>query len=588
MAFTAASLLGCNKSVKCIVGVDGNFELTSSTVKLFQIVDVEHPAISIIYDASRGLKNYHGTGCATLVFMVGSWLQSYESLVDKGIPLPIVHQLFDDALACCLEEIVKHELLLEGVVDIYFNANENKTDSECDVMLHCSNLLGSTATKTDIDTSQSCLNSSSQSQTKYCSGKKECLPERKAFLNKYSRHLMQGNTEESQNDSMNELIKRLTIGLSRGNNVIAKLLEKTLGIVRSQNRCLHFGGLKLDVNNIFTEILDNKPSEESFVFEGLCISIKSSDVSVLVHGMEGKFIKICLLDFDPLSHCSKHVQMPTAKKYSESRMSHVNHDYHNYDNGVWKLLSSFGVSCILYKGDKAGFCEECSAHGVIAINISSYKHLQALSVATGAAIISSLGDMDEDCIGHHSVKLSVLRSPKKERLNDKTRGGNTTLVSIEFSQYGQSFITVMLCATTLNMAALLEESFWSACYKLRNILNHGQCLIGGGEIERKCIEKLRLPSEKRHEGNRPSSQILPRWMQIEADLYRDIVYDEFARGIERYVLQLSTNAMGNHRSGIVLDDPVSKTEAWKRAVKLVQSITKVDMVITTGVDEGSL
>ena len=77
-------------------------------------------------------------------------------------------------------------------------------------------------------------------------------------------------------------------------------------------------------------------------------------------------------------------------------------------------------------------------------------------------------------------------------------------------------------------------------------------------------------------------------MLAEAEMYRYIVYDEVAKGLERYCYQLDENCTSlDSGSYVVLDDLLSKTEAWKRAMKLVKSLSRVDMVITTGIDEKS-
>ena len=73
---------------------------------------------------------------------------------------------------------------------------------------------------------------------------------------------------------------------------------------------------------------------------------------------------------------------------------------------------------------------------------------------------------------------------------------------------------------------------------------------------------------------------MPRWMEQELQIYRRTVFTEVAKGLERYCLVLSQSIDQSATKRLVIDDVLSKCEAWRRAMRLVEMIARVDIVVT--------
>ena len=73
---------------------------------------------------------------------------------------------------------------------------------------------------------------------------------------------------------------------------------------------------------------------------------------------------------------------------------------------------------------------------------------------------------------------------------------------------------------------------------------------------------------------------MPRWMEKELQIYKGTVFTEVAKGLQRYCLALSQSIAQPVTNGQVIDDVLSKCEAWRRAMRLVEMISRVDIVVT--------
>ena len=76
-------------------------------------------------------------------------------------------------------------------------------------------------------------------------------------------------------------------------------------------------------------------------------------------------------------------------------------------------------------------------------------------------------------------------------------------------------------------------------------------------------------------------------MQQDTHLYRPVVLAEVANGLERYCRQVEENSQvrnveANAERHLVIDDIQSKCEAWKRAIQLIHTISKLDRIVTSG------
>ncbi|KAL9966260.1 hypothetical protein ACROYT_G024308 [Oculina patagonica] len=101
-AASVKTLLGPELSLKGCTS-DGEAVICSSTAKLLQFIDIQHPAGFIINDACQGQYKKYRTNCKTLVCLAGFWSSTVQDLQDQGVPVPIIVRLLDDALEVCEE-----------------------------------------------------------------------------------------------------------------------------------------------------------------------------------------------------------------------------------------------------------------------------------------------------------------------------------------------------------------------------------------------------------------------------------------------------------------------------------------------------
>ena len=77
-----------------------------------------------------------------------------------------------------------------------------------------------------------------------------------------------------------------------------------------------------------------------------------------------------------------------------------------------------------------------------------------------------------------------------------------------------------------------------------------------------------------------SGRAAPHWMQKDANLYRRTIFAEVAKGLQRYCSKLLQGAGPFDNNHQVIDALSSKCEAWRRAMRLVNMISRVDVVLT--------
>ncbi|XP_067021334.1 uncharacterized protein [Acropora muricata] len=105
VASSVKTLLGPQHSLKCVLSEE-DAVMCSSTSKLLQFIDIQHPAGFIINDVCQGQFKKFRTNCKTLVCMTGFWSKAAQDLQYQGIPVPVIVQLFEEALSMC-EEILQ-------------------------------------------------------------------------------------------------------------------------------------------------------------------------------------------------------------------------------------------------------------------------------------------------------------------------------------------------------------------------------------------------------------------------------------------------------------------------------------------------
>ncbi|XP_072164739.1 uncharacterized protein [Diadema setosum] len=107
------SFLGPAKSIKCVLDGDRNEgNLISTTNELLQTLDIEHPVGQLVRETCLSQYKVHGSGCSTLVTLVGLWAGQVQILLDKGVPIDEIIKYGDVFIAECLKIADKNAIPL--------------------------------------------------------------------------------------------------------------------------------------------------------------------------------------------------------------------------------------------------------------------------------------------------------------------------------------------------------------------------------------------------------------------------------------------------------------------------------------------
>ena len=296
------------------------------------------------------------------------------------------------------------------------------------------------------------------------------------FISRYSRHFADADTAQKQEHTsrtLSKCIDNLSCGVARGNKVIENVLISLLELIKeSKSDAKYLSDLKVPMDNVFVEFVDGRPEIESKVFKGLCVAGDWTDLGESFHSFENKPIKVCLLDFDKSKYC----------KWTVTKESSLAND-------VQKLVR-FQVSCVIYRGERKHFKEECASKGITLLKVSSIKHLNLISIATGNPVVSSLCDLELKDVNLPIRLLSVgciYESTSRGKGPHKLR----PVISVQFSNEAEDgCYTILLSGVTPTITMLLEERLLSCLNRLNNILNDEKYILGAGWIESNCMQKL--------------------------------------------------------------------------------------------------
>lgn len=326
-------------------------------------------------------------------------------------------------------------------------------------------------------------------QTRQIHIKTKQLPMR-IVRTKYSRHMIKeviAQKDEDRSAAFDDAIRKICFGVSRGNSTVANLLIRVLELNRNRETVLEsLSDVAVSSDAIFTECLNGRSQCESAVYEGLCIIADSADFEYQFRTIEDKSFRVCLLDFDKLNHCKdscdKDFQRSTKNVYYENA---------TVDDARVRKLLHMRISCVVYKGDCGHFIENCFSCGILALKVSSYKQLEAISIATCNPVVSTVDDLEIDDVGYPvtlSVAERIIINTSKRQDRDRCL---KYVVSMQFPDLIKRFATVLCWGPSSSMAGLLEERFWSAVNRIANILKSKKFTPGCGWIERRCMQKLR-------------------------------------------------------------------------------------------------
>ena len=411
-------------------------------------------------------------------------LTSYLHFQD--IPLPIINHLLDEAIKICIQEgnkcskSVDSLMKTESIDLLFLNSGVVETNSE-----HFGKLIKENVSNMSTDKA---VHRIAGYQTHKSHMKIKQQPMR-ITRTKYSRHMMEdaiAQKEEDRSAAFDDAIRRICFGVSRRNDTVANLLIRILELNRNREIVLQsLCDLAVSNDNIFVECLNGKAECESAAYEGLCVITDSADFEYIFRTVKDKSVRICLVDFDKLNHCKN-----LCKKDIQRNKANLCYESVSVDDARVRKLLHIRISCVVYKGDCKHFTEKCFSCGILALKVSSYKQLEAISIATCNPVVSSVDDLEIDDVGY-PVTLSVVEHiiVNTAQRQDK-KGCLKYVVSMQFPRLIKRYATVLLWGPSSSVANLLEERFRSAVNRLSNILKSKKFTPGCGWIERRCLQKL--------------------------------------------------------------------------------------------------
>ena len=302
---------------------------------------------------------------------------------------------------------------------------------------------------------------------------------RTVFSSKYSRHLTEDAVTQREEDrllTISASIARICHGAARDNVNVEQILLKVTEIIRNRNIGFReISDLDLCIDDIFIEICDGKPETQSSVFEGICVADVVDDLRNTLNPIGKKPVKVGLIDFDQMLYCKKR-----GKSLDDT----------NRLDSFKKKLHQLEISCIIYRGEDKEFLDTCHAVGLLALKVSTLRHLKALSLATMNPIVPSIYHLEASDLGLPIV-LSLKELTDESLRQRRAKKREKSVISLQFPGCSQRFITILVCEPIPVVTSLLEERLTSSLWRLRNILKEKKFIHGGGDVERKCISQLK-------------------------------------------------------------------------------------------------
>ncbi|XP_060005288.1 Bardet-Biedl syndrome 12 protein-like [Lagenorhynchus albirostris] len=678
-AETGRTFLGPVKSPKFIIGEECHESvLISSTVRLLESLDLTSAVGQLLREAVQAQNNTYRTGTSTLLFLVGAWSSAAEECLHLGVPISLIVSVMSEGLNSCIEEVVSLQVPVHNVFDRMVNTKTFSGPETFSVgvcpFLHIPSGTGLIQKERDLkdvasqslaiyslsgrpvkspqlfrsqDKVEADENTSQTPQTL----KNSLLADtrcRKSVLT-HSRHFSRtGNNQWiSKPDGVLEQLSAATpktyrcddlveleAGLSHGGHSSMKLVDEAVRL-QYQNAGMQQGSCTVpflfDISRIFTCCLPGFPETFSCVCPGY-ITVVSISSAALIKELQNQPIRVVLVEGD-LTENYRHLgfnKSASIKTVSESLKFQQDGSEELWTDHVLQVLIKFNVNLVLAQGNVSErLIEKCTDSKRLVIGSMNGNVMQAFAEASGAAQVTYITQVNENCVGS-GVCVTTWRSIPFDAADEINR------MAIMLKTEGINLVTVVLTSPVTAQVQTKEDTFWTCAYRLYHALKEQKVFLGGGAVEFLCLSHLQILAEQSvNKGNQGCSGWLHNtssWLASSVPQYRPTVLKLLANGWRRYLstllcntasyssefeagtfiqhhLQNATdsgspssyvlNEYSKLNSGIlnsdisdkleqiprVYDVVTPKTEAWRRALDLVLLVLQTDSEIITGLEQ---
>ncbi|XP_032240351.2 uncharacterized protein LOC5514778 isoform X2 [Nematostella vectensis] len=630
IASSMGTLLGPSLSTKCVID-EGDEIICNSAAYLMQYLDIQHPAGFIINNACQGMHKRYGTGCKTLVCMIGSLCRTTAELVEQGVSVSSISRLNDEALAVCLNKIeamrVPVEIFLESIVS---RKNSNKKAS-IEISEHVPKSNYGSRRYEDVSTlcedkSKFCM----ESQTKYLIDDEfdACLDDidtrqHNQFTTQRTSTKTRSPSQQEQLKKTQEMLKFLSFNCKKNTATTQHGLQNITRTSRhiaedSQVDVIHSDKVLHDASN---------SSRTSKIFN-------KDNLEILAETLTGESSFECRLAAQVI-----HAQLSTQKR---SNLSVITADSFHFKSVVGLSACSSqlvqglllqhtiapvagwednDLRAVLINGDvthtfkNVGYNDSFKAqqeftdvnlvlHGTT-LQSSWFKRIvEALRNYRIGAIFTT-GEVDESVseycrssgifvFARLSLQLLQLLSLSTGTMilvylldvQDKDFGSTVTVSRSEFRGWRLSksnedspyalvhcrgsipLRTALICASSKHQLTLSENVFWRAFNRTRNTLQCGMVLPGKGLSEAGCIAAL-----ENYNGEDGAPCLFPsNWIDASQGCYRSLVFHAFASSLRHFLARALMNEGHTNYD----------------AMTLVQEIVKENFTGETSMDRISL
>jgi len=404
-----------------------------------------------------------------------------------------------------------------------------------------------------------------------------------------SRHLFR--TDEQEDNESSAVSKcdvgQIVVGLCHGQRRVAQVLTD---LWYNQASCSTESDHSFKLNRILSLTQTGLPDWK--ILNGIVLNIQQHFVS---SGIKMKETYNALLINGSVTKSYKHLGLDHVLQSSVVLPASLY--LHSPDvelvTSVKSILSQLQVKMLLVSGSvDETVVDWCQVSNVLVFDRVHLKHLQALAAATGAQIASYLTDCDQN---------NVARDIKIEVLGDLKQDKNTNLVLV--STTGDNVQTVVIVAPCTALAELHEHILWHCLHRVRNVSRSKKTLPGGGVTEYWAVDWLHsyqpLSSSAhiarhllttslveyytavRNNVTLGGDDVLPG-SSILRDSNQDSCLCEPRQLLESRSGQCYPGECKVCKRTLVLDDYLSKVEAWRSALRLLHLIARTDAVVLTG------
>ncbi|XP_067138514.1 Bardet-Biedl syndrome 12 protein-like [Centruroides vittatus] len=533
------SFLGPNKRSKFVVS-DGDTILVNCPLKLLENINLEQPTSHILYESLLAFHNEYGCGVNSFLLMWSGWFCSIKKLLERE---PTYVNIFEELIAgleYVINFIKSQEICLSNVVPLVYKHIREITLTD-QLKDRSSKFLSGISTKTlfKTETTKS-INILKQSRH-LCQLLNAELSEENYQLEKRAF-----KNSQSLNDNIIKELRFLLEKLSHGCDALIPLI---IDVWKKQIQ--EFFSVRFKKEFIMTYTIPGQNFSYSSVVDGIVVKCQENYRILLG---ENKSYNALLVGGDVIPN---YIHLGFTPKVSIENITNdiaVTND--SWLERVIDTIKKLRVSLLLVQGRVNEDLIYSLKNSVIVINHVPYSTLKLLSDCTEANIVSYL-DNSRD-VNTCSITMEELHTNK-----DVKNGPKHVVIKV-----ANNFIQTVIIYHELSQAAnQLEHQFWHLANRLSRVCNAEKVLRGNGQIEKICMEKLYQYAEN-HCGD---------------EYLRADVYQVLAEGFEHYIRSISKVVDINDKNlteiFIAYDEPQSKVEGWRAALRLAILMVQMDTLI---------